>query len=159
MYKLLFDADAVIKLSYSGALPLVCKTFICLTTTVVKREVIDEGKKHLYPDAEVIEDLVKKGLLTIKESPSSNQVVNLDKGEASLVSLYPSVTKYIMVSDDKHFIQHLIEQRIPFFVPSHIIILLKKQGKITKSQALGHLDKMSAFISESQYKTAKQMLG
>ena len=63
MYNLLFDADALIKLTHSGSLIKICEVFNCFTTTEVKRETVDEGKKRLYPDAEIIEQLIQvKGI-------------------------------------------------------------------------------------------------
>jgi len=52
--ELLLDADAVIKLQWTGVLELVVQTFSCTIPDEVHREVVVQGKAGGYPDAWMI---------------------------------------------------------------------------------------------------------
>jgi len=159
MYNLILDSDALIKLTYSKAIFMVCKTFNCLITNEIKEETVEEGKKRFYPDALVIEKLIKDNLVKIrdpKRKPSIKE--DFGKGEKSVLGLYHSTRNSIIVSDDSAFIKHLEDKNIQFFVPADLIILLKKLNKISLKDAVYFLDGMRVFIKEEVYNEAKKEL-
>jgi len=159
MYNLLLDSDALIKLTYSGALIKICKTFKCTTTNEIKKETVDEGKIRLYPDAEIIEELIKTKLLKIKNPKKNIEITkNLGKGELSILSLTKEVKEYIIISDDQIFIKELEKENINFLVPTALIIWLKRLNKINQKEAKEHLERIKTFIKEEDYTKFKKEL-
>ncbi len=158
-YNLVIDSDALIKLTHSEIIFNVCKTFNCLITEEVKEEAVTEGKKRFYPDAFVIEKLIKDNLLKVRAPKRKLKIKeSLGKGEISVLKLHSSVRKSIIISDDSAFIKHLENNNIIFFVPSDLIILLKNLNKISLKEALYFLDKMRVFIKEEVYNETKREL-
>ena len=170
MYNLILDSDALIKLTYSKAIFMVCKTFNCLITNEIKEETAEDGKKRFYPDALVIEKLIKDNLVKIrdpKRKPSikedaqtefGTKFIGFGKGEKSVLGLYHSTRNSIIVSDDSAFIKHLEDKNIQFFVPADLIILLKKLNKISLKEATHFLDGIKVFIKEEVYNETKKEL-
>lgn len=159
MYNLIFDSDALIKLTNSEAIFKICGTFNCLITNEVEGETVTEGKKRFYSDALIIEKLIKNNFLKIK-TPKKSLVLKEDfgMGEKSVLELYHNTRGGIIVSDDSAFIRHLEKENIPFFIPSDLIILLKKLNKISLKEALYFLDKIKIFIKEEVYNETKKEL-
>lgn len=159
MYNLLFDSDALIKLTHSGALTKVCETFNCIITNEIKRETVEEGKIRLYPDAEIIDELIKKSLIKIKNPKNIIKSIDyLGKGELSILSLSKE-DNYIIISDDQTFIKELEKENLDFMVPMDIIITLIKLGKINKKETKEYLEKIKVFIREQDYKRLKKEIG
>lgn len=159
MYNFIFDADALIKLVHSESLTKICKTFNCVTTGEVKRETVEEGKKRLYPDAEIIEGLMDNNLLKIKNPKKSLEEENrLGKGEVSVLNLSKELKNYIIISDDQTFLKKLEQEKTDFLVPADLIILLERAGKIDKEEANDYLDKIKVFIREEKYRLIKNKL-
>ena len=159
MHNLILDSDALIKLTHSEAIFKVCETFSCLITSEIKEETVKEGKKWFYPDALVIEKLIKDNLVKIRDSKRKLGIKeDLGKGEKLVLELYHSARNSTIVSDDLAFIRHLENENIPFFVPSDLIISLKKLNKISLKEALYFLDKLKVFIKEKVYNETKKEL-
>ena len=168
MYNLLLDSDALIKLTRSKAIFRVCEAFNCLITNEIKEETVEDGKKRFYPDALVIEKLIKDNLVKIRDSKRmpnikeetefSANFAGFGKGEKSVLRLYRSARNSIIISDDSAFIKHLESKNIPFFIPADLIILLKKLNKISLKEAMHFLDGMKVFIKEEVYNEAKKEL-
>lgn len=159
MYNLILDSDTLIKLTHSEAIFKICGAFSCLITNEVKEETVKEGKKRFYPDALTIEKLINDNFIKIRDSKRKIGLKeDLGKGEKSVLELYRSIRNSIIVSDDSAFIRHLENENIPFFVPSDLIILLKKLNKISLKEALYFLDKIKVFIKEDVYNETKKEL-
>ena len=159
MYKLILDSDSLIKLTHAEMLNKICETFECITTTEVKRETVDEGKKRFYPDADIIEDLIKNQLIHIKDTKRLiGAKPNLGLGEISVFSLSIELKNSLIVSDDQTFIKELEKQNINFLVPSDLIILLKRRNKINLAEAKYYLEKLKTFIRDDNYNKIKKEL-
>ena len=159
MYSFIFDADALIKLTQSELIIKVCESFNCFITTRVKEETVDEGKKRFYPDADIIEKLVKNKSLKIRDP---NKTIKIEEdfgaGELSTLSLYEDTRNHIIVSDDQHFINYLEKNNIDFIVPADVIILLKRFKKIGLEEGMHYLNKIRVFIREEVYTSVKKDL-
>ncbi len=159
MYNLIFDSDTLIKLTHSEAITKICENCNCFITDKVKEETVDEGKKRFYPDADKIENLIKEGLLKIKNPEKTIEIEEYyGKGESSVLSLHHEAKNHIIVSDDQHFIKYLEENKIEFLTAVDVIILLKRLGKITVKDSLYYLNKMKVFIREEVYRSVKKDL-
>jgi len=153
MYNFIFDSDALIKLTHSGCLNKICEIFNCITTTQVKEETVDEGKKRFYPDAEVIEKLIEDNLLIVKKPKKISETnKRLGKGELSVLNLNQEIKTSIIVSDDQTFLRKLEQEKIDFLVPTDLIVLLERLRKINKKEANNYLEGIKVFINEEKYR-------
>lgn len=145
-------------MSHSGALLVICEKFNCLTTNEVKKEVVDEGKKRLYPEVELVDELINKKILDVKNTKQKSIEI-LGKGESPILNLIKKLDNYIIVSDDNKFTNELARQGLDFLVPMDIIVLLKIKDKINSKEANDFLEKIKPFVREKEYKKAKEMIG
>lgn len=152
MYKLLFDADALIKLAHAGALETITKVCPCVTTPEVKREVVEEGQKRLYADADVIAELIEKKLLKIKEPKVTvTHPLSLEPGELSVLRLHQKLKGWMIVSDDQSFLRQLAKENIDVIVPADLLVLLHQVEKITSLEARTYLEGIRVFIRQEDY--------
>lgn len=157
MYKFVIDSDALIKLTKSEILEVVCCHYKCITTSEVKNECVDEGKKRLFADALKIENFINKNLLKIVDLKRIRQIKeNLGKGEVSAVNLYFQEKNSIIITDDSAFIRYLEENNIKFLIPADLILLLRISEKIDEKSALSYLENMKDFIREEVYNNIKK---
>ena len=157
MYKFIIDSDALIKLTKSEILEVVCRHYKCIITTEVKNECVDEGKKRLFTDALKIENFINKNLLKIVDLKRIRQIKeNLGKGEVSAVNLYFQERNSTIITDDSSFIKYLEENKINFLIPADLILLLKSSNKIDKKGALNYLENMKDFIREEVHNNIKE---
>jgi len=161
MYKFIFDSDALIKLTKSGILQLLCQYYSCVTTPEVENECVEQGKKRLHKDALTIENSVSKGLVTIIDVKKIEKTgKNLGRGEISTVNLYLQEKNAVIVTDDSAFINFLAENEIKFLVPADLVLLMKISNKVDKKTALLYLDKLREFIrKEVYYDIKKEIIG
>src|SRR3989338_1519214 len=160
MYKLLLDADALIKFASCGALPKICEVCICITTPEVERETVYEGKKKLYPDAEIIEALTEKQSIKIKKClGTAEETFSLDAGETSILHLSKEIKDYLIVSDDQAFIKELERQEIHFLVPADLLILLTRTEEIEPKEMVNYAEKLKGYIREKDYIKLKKEIG
>lgn len=159
MYKFLFDADALIKLAKAGALETITLVCSCLTTPEVKREVVEEGKKRFYADAEITEKVIEKKLLKIKEPRGTISTPHpLEPGELSVLSLHWELKGWTIVSDDQTFIKELERRNVDFIVPADLIVLLYQGKNISLAEAKTYLERLRVFIRQDDYQRALQEL-
>ena len=157
MYNFIFDSDALIKLTKSGLLDVICNYYNCITTNEIKNECVDEGKKRLYKDALKIEQFINKKLLSVIELKRRGKISEkLGKGEISAVNLYFQEKNSTIITDDSAFIRYLQENNIKFFVPADLILLMKISNKIDKRTALNYLEHIRAFIRVEVYNNIKK---
>ncbi|MBI2107832.1 hypothetical protein HYU10_02325 [Candidatus Woesearchaeota archaeon] len=120
---------------------------------------MDEGKKRLYHDADIIEGLLKSKLLKIRNPKKTvEQEENLGDGEMSVLALSKETGDHIVVSDDRAFIKKLEEENQSYHVPLDLIALLKKLGKISQNDAMKYLEKIKIFVREADYTKIKKEL-
>ena len=157
MYKLIFDSDALIKLTKSGILEEICRHYACIITSEVKIECVDEGKKGLHKDSLEIEKFINGSLLKIKSTKKTTKIDRrFGKGEMSTVNLYFQEKKSTIVTDDSAFMKYLEEHNIKFIVPADLLVLMKIENNIDKKTALRYLKKIKKLIIEDVYNDVKK---
>lgn len=119
MYKPCFlcDSDALIKLMKATMLKTFAEHFDCIITREIEKEVVTAGKRSLHSDAEEIENLIEKKIITIREVHAIKMDPTFDrfgKGEISLYVLQKTKKDAIIISDDKTFVNRIREEHIPF---------------------------------------------
>ena len=157
MYKLLFDSDALIKISKAELIKIVVECFDVLITEEVYDETVKEGKKWFHPDADEIERLVKEGKIKIlreeyyKRRKKPKQSFGL--GETSVFQAYKKGN--FVVTDDLSFLSYITKENIKNISPTHLLIILVKKGKLKKDEAYFYLEKLRPFIRKEVYELAK----
>ena len=119
MYKILFDSDALIKISKAEFSDVVVENFDVLITEEVYKETVEEGKRRFYPDSDKIEKLVQDNKIKILKgvyySKKKKPKQSFGRGEISIFKAYKK--DRLIVTDDLSFTSYLQNQK-------HIICLL-----------------------------------
>ena len=149
------DADGLIKLYRAGVLPHVITEFPSTVPTSVYEEVVIVGKARLHSDAEAIQSIIE-GSVTIKATNSPLRPdLGLGAGESAILDLLPAADTFV-VSDDRRFLTLLAMQATPFLTPAGLLVLLKRQGALTKEQADEALERLRPSIRPAAYWEARQ---
>ena len=158
------DTDALIKLTKSSAKGAVGAAFTILVPSEVKKECVQQGKAGGFPDALRVEDNIERGVLTVRKPKRSVRTeaivrdLRLSGGEADVLRLHQSGGIDLVVSDDRRFLQILEVLGIRYTTPGPLIAALSRMGKIPRKEALDHLERLAAFISEDEYSEATRAI-
>lgn len=164
MYKQCFlcDSDALIKLMKATILKTFAEHFNCIITKEIEDEVVTAGKRSLHSDADEIETLIEKKMITVREihAPKIEQAFDrLGKGERSLYALQKTKKDVIIISDDKTFVNKIREEHIPFITSLDCIRIAFELHTINKETALQKLENLKPYCNETQYQKIKKQLG
>ncbi|MEM3126781.1 MAG: hypothetical protein QW331_01800 [Candidatus Woesearchaeota archaeon] len=158
MKKIGLDSDSLIKLAKVTILETLAESVTCIISGQVYEETVFEGKKNLYDDAEIIEELVKRS--KIKKIPVKNkEIQGIGKGESATYHLWKAKKVDVIISDNKKFLELIVQEKVPFAVTSHIIVALHKSKKISKDKAKQAILKLKNMISKEAYEDALKSLG
>jgi rRNA-processing protein FCF1 len=152
--EILMDADCLIKLTKAGLKEFICRHEKIVIPGIVKREVVDAGKNKGYPDAELIEKNIHRGLVTLAKEVALNHV----KGDQALVAMFKRGRYTAVATDDAKLIRILRATEIPFVLPALLIYSIYRRGLIDQAKGLNWLERLSPFISEEEYSVTKLLL-
>lgn len=164
MYKQCFlcDSDALIKLMKATLLKTFAENFECLITKEIEREVVTDGKKSLYSDAEEIEKLIAEKIIKVKEvqgRKNNPQFDKLGEGEISLYALQKTKKDTIIISDDRTFVNKIREEQIAFITSLDCIKLTFELKIIDKRTALQKLENIKPYCNEMHYQKIRKEIG
>jgi rRNA-processing protein FCF1 len=152
--RVLMDADCLIKLTKAGLKELVCQHDEISIPLAVKMEVVDAGKKKGHPDAELVEENMAKGLISLaKELTSSHP-----KGDPALIATFNRGRYRAIATDDAKLIRILRSAGIPYLLPALLIYSVYKRGLIDQATGKDWLNMLWAFVSEDEYTMTKLLL-
>ncbi len=161
MYKLLFDSDALIKISKAEFLDVIVKNFNASIAEEVYEEAVKEGKKGFYPDADKIGNFIQEGKIKIIKKQYYNKGKKtkqpFGRGEASVFQAYKKGN--IIVSDDLSFTSYARKENIKSLSSAHLIYVLVKKRKISKDKAYDSLEKLKPYIRKDVYELVKKDIG
>ena len=147
------DADCLIKLAKAGLKELVVSHDTVIIPELVRREVVDAGKKKGHPDATLVEKNISAKKLQVAAIASSERT-----GDEALIRTF-QIGKYDAVAtDDRKLIRSLKAAAVPFVPPGIILYSLHQRGIVNREMALGNLDRLSGFISDEEYSTVRLLL-
>lgn len=153
MYKLLFDSDALIKISKAEFLDYVVKCFKVIITEEIYHEAVHEGKKGYYQDAFKLEKFIKnKKINIIRKSHYQTRKKpkqNFGRGEISVFQAYKK--DLVIVTDDSAFTSYIKTENMKSLSSAHILAALAKKQKIQKDKAYHCLQKLKPFIKMEIY--------
>jgi rRNA-processing protein FCF1 len=151
---ILMDADCLIKLTKAGLKELICKQERIVIPRTVKREVVDVGKRKGHPDAELIGENIRHGLIMLAKEVASDHV----KGDQALVAIFKRGRYSAVATDDAKLTRILQATGIPFVLPALFIFSICRRGVIDKAKGLNWLEKLSPFISDEEYTVTRLLL-
>ncbi|MFA4887125.1 MAG: hypothetical protein WC595_02850 [Candidatus Nanoarchaeia archaeon] len=158
MVKFVLDSDGVIKLTKAELIRVLAKKYDCVITQQVYEELM-EGKKKMYEDAFVVEELVEEKEVKVKSVKLNSEMDELGKGEHSILEMWKNENADAVISDDRKFLSILEKGEIPFLRPVEVIVMLTLKKEITKEEGMESLEAIRKFVREESYKEAKKMIG
>jgi len=155
--KVIMDSDSLIKLTKSKVKEIVVENMDVYIPIKVYEETVTIPKKEGFPDAFLIEENLKKGLLVIEEI---NEDQNIDEmvislgmgyGEADVFRLYKSGDFDAISSDDRRFLKIIDALNLPYLTSTALIVYLFNKKIFTKSEALSYLYNLKEMVSDEEY--------
>lgn len=162
---LAIDTDALIKLTRCSAKEAVGAAFATYLPTAVHRECVEQGKAGGFPDSLRVETNIERGMLFIQKPKRTLRTerlvrdLKLSGGEADVLRLHHSGNIDLIVSDDRKFLQLLEAIGIPYTTPGPLVAALFRMRKLAREQALEHLERLAAYISEDEYLESRRAIG
>jgi rRNA-processing protein FCF1 len=153
--KVLMDADCLIKLTKSGLKEPICRSAEVAIPRTVQREVVEAGRLKGQPDADLVDQNIRDGLITVVEEESSP---HHSTGDQALVDVFKEGRYAVIATDDAKLIRGLRSAGIPFTVPALLIHAQYEKGEIDRKTALQRLEALSVFISDEEYSVTKLLL-
>lgn len=151
MTKIVFDADALIKLVKAGITADILATVSVYISEDVYSEVVIEGKKQFFEDAYRAEQFVAEKVISPVPTKNSDPFPGLGKGETSSYFLLLELNAAAIVSDDAHFLKFLEKRGISFVTPASFVVALVKARKIEKEQGRKILENLKQHIDTTQF--------
>jgi predicted nucleic acid-binding protein len=162
VYKIVVDADGLIKLGKAGVLALLLESFEVLIPEAVYEEAVVIGKLELYEDAFALEKVLERGparRLEARLDPRAGRILQgvteLGKGERESLHIYHAEEANAVFSDDRVFLRLLEDNAVPYLTPAGLIVRLFEVGRLDRGEALAALDKLERHIRGSVYERAK----
>src|SRR5437879_6612901 len=84
--------------------------------------------------------------------------LRLSGGEAGVLRLHRSGGIDLIVSDDRRFLHILEALGIRYTAPGPLIAAMFRLGTIPRTEALRHVEKLGAFISEEEHSEARRAI-
>nr|QNO51759.1 hypothetical protein LBHPMFOL_00029 [Methanosarcinales archaeon ANME-1 ERB6] len=155
--KVILDADSLIKLTKAKAKEIVLKNMEAYIPPKVFEETVEIPKEEGYPDAFLIDENLKKGLLAvekIKENKEAEALITklrIRGGEADVFRLYKSGDFDVVSSDDGKFLEMLGGLNVPYITPSALIVFLLKKKVLSREDAESYINNLKEMISDEEY--------
>ncbi len=154
------DSDGLIKLQKAGVLKLLASRCDCIIPEAVYKESIVEGKKGLYEDAFLIEEIVNEEIDRIEVDDHTDELDKTDraelqplgKGEREVFQLYFQEKADAVVSDDRAFLNFLDRSSdVEYFTSCNTIYIMYKKEIMTKRESLSSMDKIKELVRDEVY--------
>jgi hypothetical protein len=156
MYTIVVDADGLIKLGKSGALPLLLGAARLLVPKAVWEESVEEGKRRMYEDAHELEAALVAGGAEVVSYEAGEEVEGLlggsaasfGAGERAALAVFYTVGADAVLTDDRAFLRLLAgaDPPVPALVPAAAIVALAEGDWMTVDEARDALDKLKPSI-------------
>ena len=159
MYKIVLDADGLIKLAKSGLLNKLTQLAKCFISKQVYIKAVERGKEKMYEDAYAIDALIHSGKIEVISIKANIIESSLSSGEISSLELYKKLKADAIISDDRRFLNLLNQEKCEYIIPADIIVVLAKNKKVAKEEAIKSLNKIRTLIREDVYLSALKRLG
>ncbi len=168
MYTIVVDADGLIKLGKSGALPTLLGSARLLVPQAVWEESVVEGKRRMYEDAYDLEGVLVEGGAEVVSYEAGEEVERLlggsaasfGAGERAALAVFYAVGADAVLTDDRAFLGLLAgaDPPVPALVPAAAIIALAEGDWMTVEEARDALGKLKPSIRGNVHAAAMEDL-
>jgi hypothetical protein len=155
--KFVFDSDALIKITKSGAAEEILNKMEGMITQEVLHETV-EGKGE-FEDAAMIKKFVDEKILKVikaKKNKEAEEILGgvhaLGAGEISVLHSFFSEGMDFIVSDDIAFLRVIGLRGLPFLVPGNLIARGVELGWLTPEEGEEALNNIGHLINEEEYR-------
>ncbi len=162
------DADGLIKLGKSGALPRMLSATRMLIPAIVYEEAVVAGKKEMYEDAFELERVLRVGgaeVVSEVEEGGSEEAEDLLRDAASLGAGERAALRVLyargadaVLTDDRAFVNLLRRAEATVLLPASAIVLLAKSGGMGAKEALAALQRIERLVRREVYEEARREL-
>jgi hypothetical protein len=162
------DADGLIKIGKSGALPALLSAARILVARAVWVEAVEEGKREMYEDAHVLERVLEEGGAEVFRHEAREEAEELfgasfasfGAGERSAMAVFFAHEADAILTDDRAFLALLVGASPPVrtLVPTVAIVALAEGGKMSVADAREALGKIEHSVRAQAYGAAMQEL-
>jgi len=125
----------------SGCLINILTSFECSITEDVFNETVVQGMERLYEDAYGINKLIEQSKLKVEKIIDNKYAKKIlaDKtfgdGECSTLHLFLNSGAKAIITDDRAFLNFLDKSKIPFIIPTDLIVRLYELKVISKDKS------------------------
>jgi len=168
VYTIVVDADGLIKLGKSGALPALLGAARLLVPNAVWEEAVEEGKRRMYEDAQELEAALSEGDAEVvshaigeeAERLLEGSAASFGAGEREALAVYFAAEADAVLTDDRAFMGLLAgaDPPVPALVPASAIVALAEGGRVSVDEAREALAKIEPAIRRSVYAAAMEDL-
>lgn len=174
MYTIVTDADGLIKLGKSGALPALLSAARVLVPRAVWEEAVEEGKRGMHEDAHALERVLTAepgsaevvddvgGARAGDESGGEGGMVSpgvaasFGAGEVAALGAFYSHGADAVLTDDRAFLGVLAgsEPPVPALVPTAAIVGLTEGGHLSVGEAKEALSRLRPSVRGDAFRAA-----
>lgn len=162
------DADGLIKLGKSGALPRLLSAARILVSGAVYEEAVVVGKKEMYEDAFELERMLHEGGAEVvsevegKAASEAEKLLrdapSLGAGERAALGVFYAREADAVLTDDRAFVSLLGRTEATVLLPTAAIVLLAKSGRMDVEEALAALYRIERLVRREVYEQAEEEL-
>jgi hypothetical protein len=168
VYTIVVDADGLIKLGKSGALPPLLGTARLLVPKTVWEEAVEEGKRRMYEDAHELEATLAESGAEVVSYEAGEEVepllggsaASFGAGERAALAVFYAVGADAVLTDDRAFLRLLAgaDPPVAALVPAAAIVALAEGDWMTVEEAREALGKLKPSIRGDVHAAAMEDL-
>jgi len=176
VYTIVADADGLIKLGKSGALPALLLAARVLVPQAVWEEAVEEGKRGMHEDAHILERVLlsesggaeivdaegvdAEGAEKVQGDAPPDIAASFGAGEAAALAAFHRYVADAVLTDDRAFLGLLAgsDPPVPALVPTAAVVGLAEGGHLTLGEARETLCKLRPSVREGAFGAAMEEL-
>ena len=165
MYKIVLDADGLIKIYKAGFLQQLTAEYVCLLPEEVYQEAIVAARIGHADEARALEHLIAEENLIRKQAAHSrvaDRILrgshSLGMGESGAVRLFLQEGANVLLTDDQAFLSFLTRHRIPFLTPSDALLSLRTANRLSYEDAARAAEQLRPLIRRNVYEDLRTRL-
>jgi hypothetical protein len=165
MYRIVFDADGLLKIHKAGFLEEMTAMYVCLIPDEVFQETVTGAKRAHPEEAEGLERFIQAGKIQKRRAARSAPADRilafsraLGMGERGALRLHYTERADYLVTDDQAFLNLLTRHRIPFLTPSEILYRLRTANRLSREKADRAAERLRPIIRREVYRDLKRRL-
>ncbi len=165
MYKIVLDADGLIKTYKAGFLPQLTDEYVCLLPEEVYQEAVVGARIGRADEAQALDDLIAETKLVrrqVARSGLADRILrgshSLGMGESGAVRLFLQAGADALLTDDRAFLNFLTRHRVPVLTPSDALLSLRTAKRLSHQDAARAAEQLRPLIRQGVYEDLRTRL-